>query len=454
MIHPTNRITRARTGAITVALVASAIALSACADRLDPTEPVSLTARPHLGVGDVLTVTNASGGTEFGSLRWALSLGTGGEIIRFDPTIAGATIVLDTTAVVRNDITIEGPEDKGITLSGSGKVRVIHSYATRFVLRNLTIRDGLASADGYHDGGGVRGSAGEVVLQNVTLTNNRGERGSAVWAQKVTAVNSTVSGNTSTDGNGAIWSANDLTLVHTTVAFNVDSAARTPYYGAVLSPYGAIVLENSIIANNKDRGCWAGDSIVYKGTNIATDTTCGNIDEITIADPKLDSLRNNGGPSLTHALLPGSLALNAVQSCPIGIDQRYAPRGTQCDVGAFEFLDYTQVTLTIDGAATVSQTNGWAVVTGTIKCSRADQLGLAVRLEQQRAGREQTEISGTTTIPIACTTSSRPWSASVVPSTGMFQLGSGQAAAETVNAPAWVTGASAASPVRLYAARR
>ena len=62
----------------------------------------------------------------------------------------------------------------------------------------------------------------------------------------------------------------------------------------------------------------------------------------------LGPLQDNGGPTMTHALLPGSPAINQipVEDCldadgaPLATDQRGVSRpetgGTLCDVGAFE----------------------------------------------------------------------------------------------------------------------
>jgi hypothetical protein len=56
-------------------------------------------------------------------------------------------------------------------------------------------------------------------------------------------------------------------------------------------------------------------------------------------DPLLGPLADNGGPTLTHALLPGSPALNTalLPNCPPE-DQRGVtrPQGAGCDKGAFE----------------------------------------------------------------------------------------------------------------------
>src|SRR5207244_2459322 len=62
-------------------------------------------------------------------------------------------------------------------------------------------------------------------------------------------------------------------------------------------------------------------------------------------DPKLGPLGNNGGPTWTMALLPGSPAIDAgddaLLSAPFNLatDQRGLPRksGAHVDIGAFEF---------------------------------------------------------------------------------------------------------------------
>jgi hypothetical protein len=65
-------------------------------------------------------------------------------------------------------------------------------------------------------------------------------------------------------------------------------------------------------------------------------------------DPLLGPLANNGGPTFTHALLPGSPALDALtESCPVtdqrGVARPYDGDGdgvALCDIGAFESADF------------------------------------------------------------------------------------------------------------------
>ena len=63
--------------------------------------------------------------------------------------------------------------------------------------------------------------------------------------------------------------------------------------------------------------------------------------DIIQTDAGLAPLDDNGGPTLTHALLIGSLALDAADAalCP-ATDQRGVPRpqGPGCDIGSFEAL--------------------------------------------------------------------------------------------------------------------
>jgi hypothetical protein len=59
----------------------------------------------------------------------------------------------------------------------------------------------------------------------------------------------------------------------------------------------------------------------------------------SFADPKLGPLANNGGPTLTMALLPGSPAIDAGNtSLAPATDQRGFPRpaGLAADIGAYE----------------------------------------------------------------------------------------------------------------------
>ena len=163
----------------------------------------------------------------------------------------------------------------------------------------------------------------------------------------------------------------------------------------------------------------------------------------------------NGGPTPTHAIAAGSPAFNVGTSCTVALDQRYVPRDAQCDLGAFESTDPTTVTLTIDPSVPVSQSNGWGLISGTVKCSRAETFRIAVQLvQQQKSGKTPTTVDAANIVPVECGTIARPWTASMVLTSGAFQNGSATVSAQTIGTPPWVTPASGTSAVKLYWARK
>ena len=62
--------------------------------------------------------------------------------------------------------------------------------------------------------------------------------------------------------------------------------------------------------------------------------------DVTEEELNLGPLQDNGGPTMTHALGAGSVAIDVIpaDACEVDEDQRGEPRpgGTMCDVGAFE----------------------------------------------------------------------------------------------------------------------
>lgn len=428
------------------AVLLTVVALNACADQPAPTQPVH-TVEPQLAAGDVFVVTTTSGGTETGSLRWLVSQATGGEVIRFDPRIAGATITLDTTLIVPKFITIEGPADKGITISGGNKVRVMHVHEGA-TLRNLTITGGNDIAFG----GGIY-AYGPLTLEHSTVSGNTSGNAGGMYVEEVTLINSTVANNTASSlASGISFDfQGKLTLINSTVAHNTPAPGIRPHGATSYTP--TVTLRNSIIANNgvPTNNCWYPTGFVYEGTNIAGDNTCGDATVIMLTDPKLGALADNGGPSMTIPFAYDSPARDAATNCTVTVDQRYVSRDARCDIGAFEFTDFTIVTLNIDASVSVNQGAGWAVVTGTVQCSRDETFDVKVDLTQnQKVGRATTVVQATGSSGVACGTTARPWSVAVAPLSGAFQVGSGQVTAQTVNTSGWTTPASASKAVKLY----
>ena len=73
---------------------------------------------------------------------------------------------------------------------------------------------------------------------------------------------------------------------------------------------GSFNILNTIIAGNSKSDCVG--TINSNGNNLlgSLNNCTVNGGGVTVADPKLGPLRNNGGPTQTHALLAGSPAID------------------------------------------------------------------------------------------------------------------------------------------------
>jgi hypothetical protein len=109
------------------------------------------------------------------------------------------------------------------------------------------------------------------------------------------------------------------------------------------------VLQNSIVANNSGGNC--SGPMTSHGYNMSSDATCNfsNSGDRNNINPMLGLLQNNGGPTQTMALQPGSPAIDAgnPSGCTDGqghlltTDQRgYSRQDPEdtggCDMGAYE----------------------------------------------------------------------------------------------------------------------
>ncbi len=267
--------------------------------------------------------------------------------------------------VTISDVTITGGDPGGIWSNGHLRVfRVnvtgnrasygagIFSTPVGYVeVDSSTISNNTADSEG----GGIRIDASGLVI-NSTITGNTvladcsssctdggfsGEGGGidARGAGAIAIVNSTITNNHAAIGGGGINIA---------YAYQAGTAPILDPTGTLL-PWirGArLTLVNSIVAGNtSDSGPLNCKHTIAPldsgGGNIADDNSCEltNVGDLPNTDPRLLPLTNNGGPTETYALAPGSLAANngIAGSCP-AYDQRGEPRRgtTMCDSGAYQ----------------------------------------------------------------------------------------------------------------------
>ena len=160
-------------------------------------------------------------------------------------------------------------------------------------------------SDGGNAGGGIY-NVGELTISNCTISGN-----------------SVVGG--PVDGfGGGIYNQGYLEILSTTIAHNSATGSPNGFGGGIYG--GAFNVDSSIIALNS--APYGPD--VVGGIGTSTYNIIG-------IDPLLGPLADNGGPTFTHALLPGSPAIDHGDPGAPPTDQRGYGRLGVPDVGAFEF---------------------------------------------------------------------------------------------------------------------
>jgi len=216
---------------------------------------------------------------------------------------------------------------------------------------NLTLVNSTISGNAAYKGGGID-NLGTVTLSDSIVTDNSASQGAGGGIHNmdgaVELTNCTISGNRSGlhSGGGGIYTSGTMTLTNCTVS---DNEAYSDG-GGIDTDHGTLSLKSSIVATNRIEGSGQSSdcagTIISLGYNLDSDGTCNLTDptDLPKVDPLLGPLQDNGGPTWTRALLPGSPAIDrAGSSCP-PTDQRGALRpqdgdgdGTAlCDIGAYE----------------------------------------------------------------------------------------------------------------------
>jgi hypothetical protein len=167
----------------------------------------------------------------------------------------------------------------------------------------------------------------------------------------MTLTDSTLSGNVSGSfGGGGIFNGGTLVVSYSTLAGNTTvppgGGADINNYGGPLTLIGTIVSNTGSGESSLAIAC--SGPFTDGGYNLDTDGSCDLTQPTDIArtNPLLGPLVNNGGPTLTMALLPGSPAVDhggtRATGCP-STDQRGLPRPDSqdgalgpCDIGAYE----------------------------------------------------------------------------------------------------------------------
>jgi hypothetical protein len=389
-------------------------------------------------VPNIDMVTNLSGVfLDPGSLPYEVGNAAPGDTIQFAANLNGGTIFLKNPLDIATNLTIDGA-GSGITVTGGGAHPVIQidtgvvatinalSITGGFApgatgggidnkgslsLNNSTVSGNSAASGGgifndgflslskstvtgnaatsgagiYNDGAGTMIMSGDTVNNN-TATAPTGHGGGVDNFGHLTIINCTIAANLALQGGG-IYNGDVLNVVNSTVASN--TVTGTGADGGGIYTVGQLSLLNTIVFNPNSGAATKNDvlgtialvqgDLFGSGVSIASGGDLGG-NQFT-ANPLLGPLQNNGGPTATMALLPGSKAIAAGAgaslipglSVPV-LDQRGEPRpANSIDIGALQtevppplgfIQDLYNDFLGRNGAP--SEWNGWVSVLPTL----------------------------------------------------------------------------------------
>ena len=293
----------------------------------------------HLAAGTLTNTRSTVGENDATTDGGGIYL-TGGALIVRESAISGNNATRDGggIAMVGGTLTLTDSRlsDNIADNNGGG----IHNAGTAAAatVTDSTIDGNLASPSG--SGIFWSGSSATLQIAGSTLSGNFAEvsgGGLLVDDGAVTVTNSTLSTNTAGFNGGAMQhNAGGLTRTSATVHGNSAVDGRVVFR----SPNASPILQHTILSGVAgSRNC--NESLSSQGSNLDSDGTCGLDDptDRSNLDPLLGPLEDNGGSTLTHALLSGSPAINAASqaACPT-TDQRGFDRslGDICDIGAYE----------------------------------------------------------------------------------------------------------------------
>ncbi len=205
----------------------------------------------------------------------------------------------------------------------------------------LTIEESTISENMANYSGGAIYNEDRMTVRNSTFSGNEaGTHGGAIMnnVDTLDITNSTFSGNTAALQGGAIFNAGTLTLLNNTLSDNESGIGGDGIYNGVGF---TLNFTNTIIAN---AGLYLDcDNQGTMGTNLKNFVQDNSCSPAFQGNPLLGPLADNGGFTQTHALLPGSPAIDQADptACP-ETDQRGVtrPQRLGCDIGAFELENH------------------------------------------------------------------------------------------------------------------
>lgn len=343
-----------------------------------------------IGCSESNLVVNNNNDGGAGSLRAVIASACGGSAITFSANVRGTITLSSGELAIGKNLVITGP---GANLLSVQRSAAAGTPSFRiFTIAPATVKAtiaGMTVANGSSGPGGGISNVGTLALLHAAVSGNAGNAGGGIFnSGTLTITRSTISGNTVSNniiagsGGGIFNSGGTLTITSSTISGNtaMGPGGNSDSGGGILTNVGTVTITNSTISGNSaDLGGGIrnvnGGTVNARNSIIALNTSAsgpdvsgplqsqglvlvGTVDGngsvtplfadqigVTAAQLNLGPLQDNGGPTRTHALLSGSVAINKGHSSGAVTDQRgfARPVGTGLvpgsdggDVGAFE----------------------------------------------------------------------------------------------------------------------
>jgi uncharacterized repeat protein (TIGR02543 family) len=238
----------------------------------------------------------------------------GGMEIDSDPRFGATTLQVSYTTIQGN---ISAGAGGGIFWQATG---------------TLALDSSLVALNTAETGGGIstglgpsQAAVGTVQLTDTTLSGNQAERGGGIERSSGNTLLRAVTraGNTAQRGSG--------------ILFNGARAIYSVATGLIMANLPAT--QNCALSTGSG-AFGANDRLSVPGANLESGVGCHlQSSDLSNTNPLLSSLANNGGPTQTRALLPGSPAVDRYTGadCPTTDQRAYKrPAGPACDIGAYE----------------------------------------------------------------------------------------------------------------------
>ena len=278
------------------------------------------------------------------------------------PSVGGGILNQGVLSVSNSTITGNIGEAYAIYTDGAG---IFNDTSGTLNLSKSIVSGNLSNdPDGNSTGGGIH-NRGVMTITDSTVSDNVSNSGGGISNYgTMTVANSTISRNTIINGGGGgggifNWDPFQrgvtLTISNSTISDNSGGGYTA---GGIVSaldvccPAANESLRNTIVAGNTSGDI---EGIIETASHnlIGDAASSGGIQNgvngnIVGVNPLLGPLANNGGPTMTHALLLGSPAINGGNNCvltangcgngnaALTADQRGMPRNGAVDIGAFE----------------------------------------------------------------------------------------------------------------------